>query len=239
MTDKQHSHRKNRLLAEIAPNDFALLAPHLREVLLFPGDLLHRPGEQIKHVYFLQSGIVSLMAILEGGRTVETVSVGHEGAIGTIEGFGSLHAFTSARVQVSGVASRISGVTFRRILNESAGLKEAINHYHMTVMAHVQQTTACNAVHDLTSRLSRILLLSADRCNDHIQLSHESLAEMLGARRSSVTTAARSLRDCGAIEYRRADIRVLDRQKLEKLVCECYPTIRRTIDAGFWKAHSR
>jgi CRP-like cAMP-binding protein len=200
MTDKQLSHRKNRLLAELTPVDFTLLAPHLREVLLFPGDLLHRPGEQIKQVYFLQSGIVSLMAILEGGKTVETVSVGHEGAIGTIEGFGSLH---------------------------------------MTVMAHVQQTTACNAVHDLTSRLSRILLLSADRCDDHIQLSHESLAEMLGVRRSSVTTAATTLRESGAIQYRRASIRILDRQKLEKIVCECYPTIRRTIDAGFWKTHGR
>jgi CRP-like cAMP-binding protein len=238
MTDKQNSHRKNRLLAELGPSDFALLAPHLREVLLFAGDLLHRPGEQIKQVYFLQSGIVSLMAILEGGKTVETVSVGHEGAIGTIEGFGALHAFTAARVQVAGVASRIPGVTFRRILNESHGLKETINHYHMAVMAHVQQTTACNAIHDLTSRLSRILLLSADRCNGRIQLSHEALAEMLGARRSSVTTAAKTLRDCGAIEYRRADIRVLDRKKLEKWVCECYPTIRRTIDAGFWKTHS-
>jgi CRP-like cAMP-binding protein len=237
MTDKQNSHRKNRLLAELAPDDFALLAPHLHEVLLFAGDLLHRPGEQIRQVYFLQSGIVSLMAILEGGKTVETVSVGHEGAIGTIEGFGSLHAFTSARVQVSGMASRIPGVTFRRILNESTRLKETINHYHMTVMAHVQQTTACNAVHDVTRRLSRILLLSADRCNDHIQLSHEALAEMLGVRRSSVTTAAKALRDSGAIEYRRADIRILDRQKLEKLVCECYPTIRRTIDTGFWKVH--
>jgi CRP-like cAMP-binding protein len=238
MTDKWHTHRKNRLLAELAPGDFALLAPHLREVLLFPGDLLHRPGEQIKQVYFLQSGMVSLMVILENGRTVETVSVGHEGAIGTIEGFGALHAFTAARVQVSGVASRVPGAIFRRILNESSSLKEAINHYHMTVMAHLQQTAACNAVHDLTSRLSRILLLSADRCNDHIQLSHESLAEMLGVRRSSVTIAASALRDSGAIEYRRADIRILDRQKLEKTVCECYPTIRRTIDAGFWKPQS-
>src|SRR5262245_25291279 len=178
------------------------------------------------------------MAVLEEGTSVETVSVGHEGAIGTIEGFGSLHAFTAARVQVSGVASRIPGVTFRRILNERPALRETINHYHMAVMAHVQQNTASNAVNDLTSRLSRILLLSAHPCDDHIQHSHEALAEMLGARRSSVTTAARALRDAGAIEYRRADIRVLDRQKLEKLVCECYPTIRRTIDAGFWKAHS-
>jgi CRP-like cAMP-binding protein len=235
MTQNHDPHLHNRLLAALPPRDFGLVAPHLREVLLFPGDLLHRPGEQIKQVYFLQSGIVSLMAILESGRSVETVSIGNEGAVGTIEGFGALYAFTAARVQVAGAASRIAGAVFRRIIDESVELKEAVNHYHMTVMAHVQQTSACNTLHDLTSRLSRILLLSADRCNDEIQLSHEALAEMLGVRRSSVTTTARTLRDAKAIEYRRAVIKILDRKKLEKIVCECYPVIRGTIEKGFRK----
>jgi CRP-like cAMP-binding protein len=224
---------RNRLLAALAPEEFSKLAPHLREVLFFPGDALHRPGEKIEHVYFLQSGIVSLMAIMEGGTGVETVSIGHEGAVGTIEGFGALHAFTSALVQVPGVASRMPGPIFRRILGESPALRELVNHYHMTVMAQVQQTAACNALHDLERRLSRTLLLLGDRCADDIQLSHDTLAEMLGVRRSSVTAVARSLRDLGAIEYRRAVIRILDRDKLESVVCECYRTIRRTIDVGF------
>jgi CRP-like cAMP-binding protein len=233
MTTVQNSHIRNGLLAALAPDDLALLAPHLREVLLLPGDLLHQPGEKIEQVYFLQNGIVSLMAVLAEGTSVETVSVGHEGAIGTIEGFGSLHAFTSARVQVPGSALRMPGPIFRRSLDESAKLKESINHYHMSVMAHVQQITACNALHDLTSRLSRVLLLSADRCADDIQLSQEALAEMLGVRRSSVTAAATILRDAGAIEYRRAVIKILDRKKLQKMVCECYSTIRCAIDMGF------
>src|ERR1700722_10987798 len=235
MTDNAHQipYLRNRLLAALPSDELAKLAPHLREVVFFPGDALHRPGEQIEQVYFLHSGIISLMVVLEGGSTVETVSVGHEGAIGTIEGFGSLHAFTRALVQVSGSASRISGPTFRSILADRMALKEAINHYHMSVMAQVQQTTACNALHDLTSRLSRILLLSGDRCADDIQLSHDQLAEMLGVRRSSVTVAARSLRDSGAIEYRRAVIRILNRDKLEDAVCECYRTMRRSIDVGF------
>ncbi len=190
MTTVQNSHIRNGLLAALAPDDLALLAPHLREVLLLPGDLLHQPGEKIEQVYFLQNGIVSLMAVLEEGTSVETVSIGREGAIGTIEGFGSLHAFTSARVQLPGSALRMPGPMFRRMLDDSAKLKESINHYHMSVMAHVQQITACNALHDLISRLSRVLLLSADRCADDIQLSQEALAEMLGVRRSSVTTAA-------------------------------------------------
>ena len=100
-------------------------------------------------------------------------------------------------------------------------------------MAHVQQVTACNALHDLTSRLSRILLLSDDRCTDELQLSQECLAEMLGVRRSSVTTAAAMLRSAGAIDYRRAVIKILDREKLRTMVCECYSTIRHTIDQGF------
>jgi CRP-like cAMP-binding protein len=117
-----------------------LLAPHLREGRLIRGDLLHRPGEQIEQVYFLTSGIVSLMAILEGGTTVETVSVGHEGAIGTIEGFGPLQAFTSAKVQVSGSASRISGPIFRRILDEKAEVKETINHLRRASVSDAAST---------------------------------------------------------------------------------------------------
>jgi CRP-like cAMP-binding protein len=223
----------NGLLAALSPDDLSLLAPHLREGILLAGDLLHRPGEKIEQVYFLQSGIVSLMAVLKGGTHVETASIGREGAVGTIEGFGSLHAFTSARVQVPGSALRMPGPIFRRALDESPSLKETVNHYHMSVMAHVQQITACNALHDLTSRLSRVLLLSADRCADDIQLSQESLAEMLGVRRSSVTAAAAILRGAGAIEYRRAVIKILDREKLRSIVCECYSTIRHTIDVGF------
>src|SRR5215831_7380220 len=144
MTTVQNPHIRNGLLAALA-RDLALLAPHLREALLLPGDLLHQPGEKIEQVYVLQNGIVSLMAVLEEGTSVETLSIGHEGAIGTIEGFGSLHAFTSARVQVPGSALRMPGPIFRRSLDESAKLKESINHYHMSVMAHVQQITACNA----------------------------------------------------------------------------------------------
>ena len=84
-----------------------------------------------------------------------------------------------------------------------------------------------------TTLPTRILLLAADRCADDIQLSQESLAEMLGVRRSSVTAAAAILRGEGAIEYRRAVIKILDREKLRNMVCECYSTIRHTIDVGF------
>jgi len=92
MTSVANLQVRNGLLAALSPDDLSLLAPHLREVILLPGDLLHRPSEKIEQVYFLQSGIVSLMAVLKGGTHVETASIGREGAVGTIEGFGSLRA---------------------------------------------------------------------------------------------------------------------------------------------------
>jgi CRP-like cAMP-binding protein len=206
-------------------------------VLLLVGNTLHRPGDKIEQVYFLHDGVVSLMAVMKDGTMVETVSVGHEGAIGTIEGSGSLRAFTCALVQVPGTASRMSGVLFRRILAENVELKEIINHYHMAVMANVQQTSACNAFHDLTSRLSRILLLVGDRCADDVRLTQEALAGMLGVQRTSVTSVVRELRNLGTIGYRRGVIKILDRDKLKRSVCECYGSIRRTVDTGFKPPH--
>ena len=105
-SDEQH--RRNRLLAALRPQDFALLKPHLQIVLIGEGDLLHRPGEEIKQVYFLHRGIVSLMAVSKDGDAISTASVGREGAIGTIAGTGFVRAFTRAMVQTPGAASRIA-----------------------------------------------------------------------------------------------------------------------------------
>jgi CRP-like cAMP-binding protein len=229
----ENPHLRNRLLASLHADDLAALEPHLREVLLLVGNALHRPGEKIEQVYFLHDGVVSLMAVMEDGTMVETVSVGHEGAIGTIEGFGSLQAFTCALVQVPGTASRMPGVLFRRFIAENDELREIVNQYHMAVMASVQQTSACNAFHDLTSRLSRILLLVGDRCADSVRLTQETLAGMLGVQRTSVTSVVRELRSLGAIDYQRGTIKILDRDKLKGSACECYGTIRRSVDIGF------
>jgi CRP-like cAMP-binding protein len=231
-------HLRNRLLASLPQKEFAHLEPFLREVALLPRDSLHRPGEPIDQVYFLHSGVVSLMALMEGGAMVEAGSIGHEGAIGTIEGFGSLRAFTSSIVQVPGSASRISSANLRQAIGRSGELREIINHYHMAVMSTVQQTAACNALHDLTKRLSRILLLTGDRCDNDFRLTQEALAEMIGVTRTSLTVAARQLRGLGAIEYGRGIIRITNREKLENQVCECYRTIRRSIDLGFWPNRS-
>jgi CRP-like cAMP-binding protein len=230
----QDQHRRNRLLAALRPRDFALLEPHLQIVPIARGDFLHLPGDAIEHVYFLHSGIVSLMAISKDGDAIATASVGSEGAIGTIAGTGLVVAFTRALVQAPGVASRIAVSPFRRAVSKSETMTDLLTRYHMALMCQVQQTSLCNSVHDAISRLSRLLLvLSEQGEDDTISFSQEQLADMLGLRRSSVTLAAQMLQSRRFISYRRGRIEIINRKGLKAAACECYEVVSRTLDQFF------
>jgi CRP-like cAMP-binding protein len=231
VSSDQDQHRRNRLLAALRPQDYASLEPHLRIVRLSEGELLHLPGEEIRQVYFLHSGIVSLMAISEEGHAIATASVGSEGAIGTIIGTGVVRAFTRAMVQAAGAASVIESSHFRRAVNKSESINNLLTRYHMAQMCQVQQTSLCNSVHDVTSRLSRLLLLLSEQVGDDIiWFSQEQLAHMLGVRRSTVTVAAQTLESQRFIKYRRGRIEIINRSQLKSIACECYEVISRTFD---------
>jgi CRP-like cAMP-binding protein len=192
---------------------------------------LHLPGDAIDQVYFLHSGIVSLMAVSEDGNAISTASVGSEGAIGSIAGTGFVHAFTRALVQAPGAASRISASPFRRAVSKSEAISDLLTRYHMALMCQVQQTSLCNSVHDAISRLSRLLLvLSEQGGDDTVPFSQERLADMLGLRRSSVTVAAQALQARRLIRYRRGRIEIVNRKELKAAACECYEVVIRTLD---------
>jgi CRP-like cAMP-binding protein len=227
----QDQHRRNRLLAALRPRDFALLEPHLQIVPISEGEFLHLPGDAIERVYFLHSGIVSLIAISKDGDAIATASVGNEGAIGTIAGTGFVRAFTRAMVQAPGVASQIAVSPFRRAVSKSEAISDLLTRYHMALMCQVQQTSLCNSVHDAISRLSRLLLvLSEQGGDDTVSFSQERLAEMLGLRRSSVTVAAQALQARRLISYRRGRIEIINRKGLKAAACECYEVVIRTLD---------
>jgi CRP-like cAMP-binding protein len=231
MAADRDTHRQNRLLAVLRPEDFALLAPRLQVVLIGEGELLHLPGDKIENVYFLHSGIVSLMAVSKDGDAISTASIGREGAIGTIAGTGVVRAFTRALVQAPGAASRIGVSHFRQALRKSEAFHDLITRYHMAVMAQVQQTSLCNSLHDGISRLSRLLLLLDEQdAKEDISFTQDRLANMLGLRRTSVTLAAQTLQSQRLIKYRRGRIEILDRKGLKAAACECYGVVRQTFD---------
>jgi len=220
-------HCGNYLLAALPPDLMARLIGDLQMVSLAQGTVLFDPGDPIEHVYFPQSGLVSLMVISRDGDAIESATVGREGAIGLHRALGERRSFTRAAVQVAGHFSTISAAKFEPAIGASAAAREVISHYTELLWAESQQLAACNALHDAASRLCRSLLQSADRVGgDQLPLTQESLATSLGVRRTSVTLLAQTLQRRGIIRYSRGTIQILDRSELEACACECYRVMK-------------
>lgn len=222
--------RTNRLLAALPAADFSLLAPDLKDMALDRGMVLRELGDPLQHVYFPHAGLISIVTVMPSGETVETATVGCEGAVGATAGLGSRLAFGRAIVQLPGTASRISSARFQAAAAQSSALRDLILRYNELLIAQTQQSAACNILHDVEARLCRWLLHSSDRSGDMVPLTQEFLAEMLGVRRTTVTIVARILQSAGMIRYRRGHIQILNRGALEEGACECYEIIRQQME---------
>jgi CRP-like cAMP-binding protein len=228
--DRSRSSRRNLLLAALPAEDFALLAPHLKEVALAQGTILQEQGDRIDQVYFPHEGIVSLLAVMRQGDAIETATIGYEGAIGSFAGLGVRRSHTRAIVQVRGAALRIAASHLRNAAADSAAVREIILRYGEMLLIQVQQTAACNALHTVEARLCRWLLQARDRLETNtVGLTHEFLSQMLGVRRTTVTVVANVLQQAGLIRYHRGQIELVNRIGLEARACECYDTIRRQV----------
>jgi CRP-like cAMP-binding protein len=228
--DRSRAGRRNLLLALLPAKDLALLAPHLKDIVLEQGAVLQEQGERIEQVYFPRDGIVSLLAVMRQGDAIETATIGYEGAVGTFAALGSRRAHTRAIVQVRGVASRIAASRFRKVAEQSEAVCRIAVRYGEMLLIQVQQTAACNALHPVEARLSRWLLQARDRLESNkINLTHEFLSQMLGVRRTTVTVVANMLQQAGLIRYHRGQIEIVDWEGLQARACECYEAIRRHV----------
>ena len=224
-------HRANRLIAALEPADFAVLEPHLEIVDLPKGAVLYKAGDSIRYTYFPHDAIVSLVEDMEDGRVAEVALFGREGVFGLLSAFISGEALGRYVVLVSGTASRIPVEQMRRALVLRSRLRRMVAAFNEAVLAQVFQTVACNALHPVEARCCRWLLNTHDRMDqDTLPLTHETLAEMLGVQRSTVSTVLRTLQTTGLIEQRRGSIVVADRAALEQATCECYRKIRLRVE---------
>jgi len=174
--------------------------------------------------------MISLLAILETGEAIEIAAIGREGALGTRFGAGPQLSFARAVVQLAGTALRIDISQFNQAATRSSAIAALAMSANDVLLANLQQSAACNAMHGLEARLARWLLHARDRHDsDTLPLTQEFLSEMLGVRRTTVTLAARMLQNAGVIRYRRGHIKILDREGLEAVSCECYGAVRRNI----------
>jgi CRP-like cAMP-binding protein len=184
--------------------------------------------------------MISLLAVMSDGQGIETATVGSEGVVGAMYGFGIRRGFTRAVVQAPLVASRISTAHFHIAVQKSETIRNLMASYIEVLMAQIQQTAACNALHTMESRLARWLLQTRDRIDsDVLPLTQEFLSQMLGVRRTTVTLVARQLEQAGLVQNRRGRIVVIDRKGLEDVACECYAIIRDQISAALPEPNER
>jgi CRP-like cAMP-binding protein len=227
----------NLLLSSLADADRKLLARHFEPVELEARHSLYDPGIPITHAWFLNTGMVSLLAVLTDGTAVETAVVGREGMVGMPIFHDTDSISEQAVVQISGSASRLTADALRSCLAESAGLRHALHRYAASVSMFTAQSVACMAKHDVPRRLARWLLHAADHAGTvDLQLTHLFVAHMLGVRRSSITVAASDLRNRGLISYTRKYISITDRDGLAAVCCECYGIVRSTYDRLIFSA---
>lgn len=215
--------QQNRILAALPPEDrhavMALCAPfEFRQ-----GHLFHEAGDALDHVHFVETGVVSSVAVLADGRTVETLMMGDEGLVGAVAALGPARAHTRATAQVGGSSRRIEAQRLRALAGERPALRDAVARLIGQLQGELEQSVACNALHRAEQRFAKWLLRCHDRVRGEVlHLTQEYLASMLGSQRTTLNEAAQSLQRAGAISYSRGKIAVLDRAALERAACECY-----------------
>jgi len=215
---------QNLLLAALPRSDFDRIAPTLQLVPLKLKEILHKPGDAIREVYFPGGGFCSMLTVLEDGSMVEVATIGREGIVGVSAVLDNTPVTSAAMVQgETDACYRMDVDAFRREVDRRGAFRELMAHYAQALFGFVARSTACNAIHSVEQRLARWLLMARDRMErDDFPLTQEFAAMMLGAGRPTVTVVAGSLQKAGLIRYHRGHLTILDGERLEAASCECY-----------------
>jgi CRP-like cAMP-binding protein len=226
-----HDPRQNRLLATLAPADYDRLVSRLEFVLLPLGWGVYDPGEERGYIYFLTSGIVSLLHVLQDESTAEIAVVGREGVVGISLYMGGEASPTRAVVQSAGDGYRIKA-RFLKTEFESVGLLNyLLLRYTQALLTQMAQTSVCKRNHSVDQQLCRWLLLSLDCLpSNELVMTEDLISKMLGVDSEGVIRATASLQGAGVIRYSRGKITVLDRPQMETRACECYGVVKRECD---------
>ena len=222
---------ENRLLAALPHDEYARLLPQLQQVSFALGEVVYEFGGKLDYVYFPTSAIVSLLYTMENGTSAEMGLTGNDGVVGIALFMGGGTMPNRAVVQSAGGALRMKANVLQNEFARGGEFQHLLLRYTQALITQISQTAVCNRLHSVEQQLCRWLLLSHDRVKaDELIMTQELIADMLGVRREGVTVAAGRLQDAGAISYTRGHIKILDRERLELTVCECYQVVKDEFD---------
>lgn len=217
---------KNSLLSRLPARESQALISRCDTVELPFGTIVCEGGQKFTNVWFPLGGFVSVVVVIDAHPPLEMGMIGNEGVVGASLLLGLRDVGLSCRVQGHGEFLRMSAVQFERELAASTALRLIVGRYLFVLSVQLSRLSGCTHFHEVDARLARWLLMTHDRSHaDHFHLTHQFLGDMLGVRRSGISTAAAIMQAQGMIEYSRGDIRVLDRAALETMACSCYSAV--------------
>jgi CRP-like cAMP-binding protein len=219
---------ENHLLGLLDASTLALLKPHMRTISVEHGELLHTSSSEIEYAYFPRSCIISVLATTEQGATAETSIVGREGMIGSSTIHGITTSFADSIVQVAGEAVKIPAAEVHRAGRSSESFRKTVALFDLSLLAQSQQSTACQALHQVEHRAARWLMQCRKRLGSNdIRLTQEFFGQMLGVQRTTINLVERTLQNAGLIQIGRGRISIVDAKGLQDVSCDCYERIER------------
>ena len=230
---------RNRLLCALPEQDLQELLPDLEYIELRREQVLVDADSSLDHVFFPDSGVISVVAVYPDGSIIEMATIGREGCTGFQAVFGSKTSSARLLVQVPGTAARMSRQAFARAVQEVPNFLALVHAHVLAFLEQVMVSAACNGAHNVRQRLARWLLMMRDRHDgNELPLTQDLLAEMLGVHRPSITNAAQSLQRDGLIVCGRRRVTILDRDGLIAASCECYRLVRARVAQHLPKTYS-
>ncbi len=217
---------ENSILARLPGRESNHLQPRLQPVAWHSGQILLNVAAPLDCFYFPESGMVCTFAVADDGRTVALAAIGREGFLGVSAFLGAERAPLRAVVVIDGDAIKLSRVELQRILPVCPQFAASLRRYSSSYLAQIATNGACHALHSVQQRAASWLLIARDRTGfNSLLLTHESLSELLGCRRSSVTEALSSLENARVIRCGRGRISILDHRRLAQHACECHRAV--------------
>lgn len=219
---------RNRLLLSLPVGEMDFLKSHLEPIKLSTGDVVFQAGDAIRHVYFPENGMISLLSVTEQGQAVEVAYTGNEGLVGISLFLDQNEMPYQALTQAPTEALRVESKIISQLFNRRSDFHNLALQYFYLLLRQISQTCICNHFHKIEARLCRWLAVTGERSGDkNLVLTQEFIAHILGVQRTSIGMIAATLQSEGIIRYSRGKIEILDYKRLKKNACECYDIVSR------------